>query len=114
MPPMLPMSYPYCSVEHDWNPYVDLQAMDRTHRIGQTRPVTVYRLLGALILDTHVTVTVTVRVIARCWCDLHYYIPILRVDIPSIVWSNPVSSLLVSLPFPLPILMSVCRPNRGP
>jgi SNF2 family DNA or RNA helicase len=33
-------------LEHDWNPFVDLQAMDRAHRIGQTAPVTVYRLLG--------------------------------------------------------------------
>ncbi|KAI5061437.1 hypothetical protein GOP47_0023942 [Adiantum capillus-veneris] len=28
----------------DWNPHVDMQAMDRCHRIGQTRPVHVYRL----------------------------------------------------------------------
>lgn len=33
-------------LEHDWNPFADLQAMDRVHRIGQTQPVTVYRLLG--------------------------------------------------------------------
>ncbi|KAJ1396713.1 P-loop containing nucleoside triphosphate hydrolase protein, partial [Ochromonadaceae sp. CCMP2298] len=32
-------------LEHDWNPFADLQAMDRAHRIGQTQPVTVYRLL---------------------------------------------------------------------
>lgn len=29
----------------DWNPQNDLQAMDRAYRIGQTRPVTVYRLV---------------------------------------------------------------------
>ncbi|KAH3902797.1 putative ATPase SCDLUD_000388 [Saccharomycodes ludwigii] len=29
--------------DSDWNPQVDLQAMDRVHRIGQTRPVVVYR-----------------------------------------------------------------------
>lgn len=28
-----------------WNPYVEFQAMDRAHRIGQIRPVHVYRLL---------------------------------------------------------------------
>ena len=29
-----------------WNPAVEDQASDRTHRIGQTRPVTVYRLVA--------------------------------------------------------------------
>lgn len=33
-------------VENDWNPFVDLQAMDRAHRIGQKRPLTVFRLIG--------------------------------------------------------------------
>jgi TATA-binding protein-associated factor len=32
-------------VECDYNPTVDLQAMDRAHRIGQTRVVTVYRMI---------------------------------------------------------------------
>ena len=31
--------------DSDWNPQVDLQAMDRVHRIGQTKPVLIYRLL---------------------------------------------------------------------
>jgi superfamily II DNA or RNA helicase len=30
-----------------WNPAVEDQATDRTHRIGQTRPVTVYRLVAS-------------------------------------------------------------------
>jgi SNF2 family DNA or RNA helicase len=28
-----------------WNPAVEAQATDRAHRIGQDRPVTVYRLI---------------------------------------------------------------------
>ncbi|KAJ6831477.1 DNA helicase INO80-like [Iris pallida] len=31
--------------ESDWNPTLDLQAMDRAHRLGQTKEVTVYRLI---------------------------------------------------------------------
>ena len=31
--------------EHDWNPQKDLQAMDRVHRLGQTRVTNVFRLL---------------------------------------------------------------------
>merc|ERR1712066_881554 len=32
--------------EHDWNPAVDKQAMDRCYRLGQRKPVTVYRLIS--------------------------------------------------------------------
>jgi len=31
--------------DSDWNPQVDLQAMDRAHRIGQTKEVRVFRLI---------------------------------------------------------------------
>ena len=31
--------------DSDWNPQVDLQAMDRAHRIGQKNKVNVYRLI---------------------------------------------------------------------
>eukprot|EP00958_Prasinococcus_capsulatus_P005940 scaffold569_cov408-Prasinococcus_capsulatus_cf.AAC.34 len=31
--------------DSDWNPHQDLQAMDRCHRIGQQKPVHVYRLV---------------------------------------------------------------------
>ncbi|KAJ1731584.1 putative DNA helicase ino80 [Coemansia biformis] len=32
--------------ESDWNPTVDSQAMDRAHRLGQTKQVVVYRLIS--------------------------------------------------------------------
>ena len=31
--------------DSDWNPTIDAQAMDRAHRLGQTRQVTVYRMI---------------------------------------------------------------------
>ncbi|PHT89024.1 ATP-dependent DNA helicase DDM1 [Capsicum annuum] len=37
--------------DSDWNPQMDLQAMDRCHRIGQTKPVHVYRLSTALSVE---------------------------------------------------------------
>ncbi|KAL7551496.1 hypothetical protein ACHAWF_014686 [Thalassiosira exigua] len=32
--------------DSDWNPQVDLQAMDRAHRLGQTKPVQVFRFIS--------------------------------------------------------------------
>ena len=37
--------------DSDWNPHQDLQAMDRCHRIGQTKPVLVLRLVTANSVD---------------------------------------------------------------
>ncbi|XP_076366781.1 lymphocyte-specific helicase-like isoform X2 [Tachypleus tridentatus] len=37
--------------DSDWNPQCDLQAQDRCHRIGQTKPVIVYRLVTANTID---------------------------------------------------------------
>ncbi|KAG6666529.1 hypothetical protein CIPAW_01G036800 [Carya illinoinensis] len=40
--------------DSDWNPQMDLQAMDRCHRIGQTKPVHVYRLATAQSVEGRV------------------------------------------------------------
>lgn len=37
--------------DSDWNPTVDRQAMDRAHRLGQTKQVTVYRLFTAHTIE---------------------------------------------------------------
>jgi len=37
--------------DSDWNPQQDLQAQDRCHRIGQTKPVMIYRLVSANTID---------------------------------------------------------------
>jgi hypothetical protein len=37
-----------------WNPAVEAQAIDRTHRIGQTRPVFAYRLIAANTVEEKV------------------------------------------------------------
>ncbi|XAR57893.1 DNA helicase [Bertholletia excelsa] len=48
--------------DSDWNPQMDLQAMDRCHRIGQTKPVHVYRLATAQ--------SVEVRILKRAFSKL--------------------------------------------
>ncbi|XP_037085967.1 lymphocyte-specific helicase-like [Pollicipes pollicipes] len=40
--------------DSDWNPQRDLQAQDRAHRIGQTRPVVVYRLVTGGTIDERI------------------------------------------------------------
>ena len=37
--------------DSDWNPQNDLQAMDRAHRIGQTKQVVVYRIIAENTID---------------------------------------------------------------
>jgi len=38
--------------DSDWNPQQDLQAQDRVHRIGQTRPVLVFRLVSGNTIES--------------------------------------------------------------
>ncbi|XP_062376031.1 lymphoid-specific helicase [Sardina pilchardus] len=40
--------------DSDWNPQADLQAQDRCHRIGQTKPVLVFRLVTANTIDQRI------------------------------------------------------------
>lgn len=40
--------------DQDWNPQMDLQAQDRAHRIGQTKPVLIFRLVSAHTIETRI------------------------------------------------------------
>lgn len=39
----------------DWNPQNDIQAMDRAYRIGQTKPVQVYKLITEFTIEERVS-----------------------------------------------------------
>ncbi|KAF9552389.1 SNF2 family DNA-dependent ATPase [Agrocybe pediades] len=40
--------------DQDWNPQMDAQAQDRAHRIGQKKPVLIYRLVSAHTIETKI------------------------------------------------------------
>ncbi|KAH9470693.1 hypothetical protein MJO29_003529 [Puccinia striiformis f. sp. tritici] len=40
--------------DSDWNPQQDLQAQDRVHRIGQTKPVLVFRLVSGNTIESKI------------------------------------------------------------
>lgn len=40
--------------DSDWNPQMDLQAQDRVHRIGQTRPCLIFRLVSASTVEERI------------------------------------------------------------
>ncbi|KAH7926002.1 hypothetical protein BV22DRAFT_1063947 [Leucogyrophana mollusca] len=40
--------------DQDWNPQMDVQAQDRAHRIGQTKPVLIFRLVSAHTVETKI------------------------------------------------------------
>ena len=45
--------YP-CLLPRSWNPHVDRQAIARAHRIGQTKPVVVYRLVAERTVEERI------------------------------------------------------------
>lgn len=47
--------------DSDWNPQGDIQAQDRCHRIGQTRPVVVYRLIIPNTVDEKIIKRATAK-----------------------------------------------------
>ncbi|KAF2878908.1 hypothetical protein ILUMI_27268, partial [Ignelater luminosus] len=47
--------------DRDWNPQVDIQAQDRCHRIGQTKPVMVYSLITKNTIDERILRTSNVK-----------------------------------------------------
>ncbi|XP_069756937.1 lymphoid-specific helicase isoform X2 [Narcine bancroftii] len=47
--------------DSDWNPQADLQAQDRCHRIGQSKPVVVFRLVTANTIDEKIVEKATVK-----------------------------------------------------
>ncbi|EGN97722.1 hypothetical protein SERLA73DRAFT_184544 [Serpula lacrymans var. lacrymans S7.3] len=40
--------------DQDWNPQMDVQAQDRAHRIGQKKPVLIFRLVSAHTIETKI------------------------------------------------------------
>lgn len=52
--------------DHDWNPSNDAQAMDRAHRLGQTRQVTVYRLITKGTIDERIVQLARVKKDVSC------------------------------------------------
>ncbi|XP_953839.1 SWI/SNF family trascriptional activator protein, putative [Theileria annulata] len=47
--------------DSDWNPQVDLQAIDRAHRIGQLKPVYVYRLVHQYTIEEKIIERATMK-----------------------------------------------------
>ncbi|GAB1609361.1 lymphocyte-specific helicase, partial [Argonauta hians] len=47
--------------DSDWNPQCDLQAQDRCHRIGQVKPVVVYRLVSRNTIDQKIVERATAK-----------------------------------------------------
>ncbi|CAK8672740.1 unnamed protein product [Clavelina lepadiformis] len=52
--------------DSDWNPQNDLQAQDRCHRIGQDRPVIVYRFVSANTVDQYMVERAEAKRVLDC------------------------------------------------
>jgi len=75
--------------DHDWNPSNDAQAMDRAHRLGQTRQVTVYRLITKGTIDERIVQLARVKkdVSGDPW-DLSHWLTLLLVQVQDMVVGN--------------------------
>ena len=64
--------------DHDWNPSNDAQAMDRAHRLGQTRQVTVYRLITKGTIDERIVQLARVKKdVSAIFCESDAYLIVL-------------------------------------
>ncbi|KAI0064440.1 hypothetical protein BV25DRAFT_1800242, partial [Artomyces pyxidatus] len=52
-----------------WNPYVEDQAIGRAHRLGQKRPVHVYKLVVKNTIEDQLIVTVSVSLAPILSCS---------------------------------------------
>jgi SNF2 family DNA or RNA helicase len=101
----------YCFVcDPWWSPAAEAQAIDRTHRIGQTRPVTVYRLVSEGTIEERVVALqerkrelFTAVVDERGGAGVSHH----RVGYPRASWVGPVARLTPS------VLRPVSRPAAG-
>ena len=60
--------------DSDWNPTVDQQAMDRAHRLGQTKQVTVYRLVCKGTIEERILQRAKEKSEVRYFCITFIYI----------------------------------------
>ncbi|KAK4313947.1 hypothetical protein Pmani_014745 [Petrolisthes manimaculis] len=56
--------------DSDWNPTVDQQAMDRAHRLGQTKQVTVYRLVCKSTIEERILQRAREKSEVTAACDM--------------------------------------------
>lgn len=74
--------------DHDWNPSNDAQAMDRAHRLGQTRQVTVYRLVTKGTIDERIVQLARVKKDVSRGPRVHYMRSCYIVQVQDMVVGN--------------------------